>query len=161
MRRLLSTYFLCTRGGGKSQGYLPRNNRGGFRRDGFIIRDPRRCQISSSISFRPSRASSFSDHDLKIPPGHSHVLHSPSPLFPPFSPFSPPFRRSKNLGIDTQGSEFPPGDRMRHPSAFTYDYAIRYHAREQAPSRRYTVHVTYVAYSTFACDGANVRLAPR
>lgn len=23
---------------------------------------------------------------------------------------------------------------MRHPSAFTYDYAIRYHAREQALS---------------------------
>lgn len=46
-------------------------------------------------------------------------------------------RLPKNLvpRIDTQGSEFPRTiGETRHPSAFTYDYAIRYHAREQAPS---------------------------
>lgn len=134
MRRLLSAF--STRRGILSRRCLPRNNHEDSR-NGFIIRIPVYAR--------------YMHHPLSI-------LRSPQPLFQRgswcknsswalvrtvASPLSLPSSSEKSPTSNKYtGIWIFPVDRIRHPSAFTYDYAIRYHAREQALSDL-TVHASY------------------
>lgn len=84
-------------------------------------------------------------------------------LSSPLSPSSPPFRRSKNLGIDTQGSEFPQaiGCVIRLPLRMTTQFDITLVNKPRVGDIPYTLHTSRIPRSRATAQTCGSALAPR
>lgn len=171
MRRLLSTYFLCTEGGGRE------NLEDIYREITAADSAQRRIYNTRSTSMPDIFFHLFSllarilflrswSENSSWALTRTLALSSLLPSLPVLLSTFPSLEKSRDRYTRIWISS---GDRMRHPSAFTYDYAIRYHAREQAPSRRYipyTLHTSRIPRSRATaqtCGSAQrrKRAAPR